>query len=671
MPKATKRKKEKEADFKKAKLKLGKGKKAASNATDTSFKARSIALPSQKSLQRALAQQADASPSSTPATAAGLGLDDVLVRTRHPNSHVRNEAIGQLREVLAAGVSLGVPMGERHGEVAKVVSGIGSLISDDEQSVRRALHDFVGWYISRLPPLALSAYLPTLTLQISSGLSHIFPAIRLDTCRLVLLLLESGADIVGPWPAKPPSTSSLVGSAGVFDGLRLAAGLGEEKASAGYRLDGKGKLVILRTIRGFIQRALEPSEEKSEDANLGTWSLADLEADDWSLGHYSWALEWKEPASAEEGDGAAAELESTYAALHSLLLNTFMESAPAAFATSSSSDDTALALCTESAGLVRLFASALLGDYAPSDAAPTRGRVSEFLKRMAAYFPFSGSEAHFALSLDYARLATLLAPPAPPLAQKRGGWRARVRAVEAAWTAMKGTHKANAAALAAAAEWAADALAPADALTTLQPQAYAALLPVVWTLIQREGDMLAALCSAALKQPGAGAKRRASDALLMRVVRVHEDAFAREPLFVPLASPARALVAQWIGAAPRTLWELGARDASATRALLQFLLEISPARRAFEAPYSLVGADAVAGIPGRLGPFFHLQHATRGAVAGPWTALPTPEQRLALDAARVWAQEDSSGRLAGAVVRAVTGPGAPAWARAYWEREGV
>ncbi|BEJ12214.1 hypothetical protein CspHIS471_0206740 [Cutaneotrichosporon sp. HIS471] len=671
MPKATKRKKEKEADFKKAKLKLGKGKKAASNATDTSFKARSIALPSQKSLTRALALATDDAPSSsTPTTGAGLGLDDVLVRTRHPNSHVRNEAIGQLRQVLAAGVSLGVPMGERHGEVAKVVSGIGSLISDEEQSVRRALHDFVGWYLSRLPPLALSAYLPTLTLQISSGLSHIFPAIRLDTSRLVLLLLESGADIVGPWPAKPPSTSSLVGSAGVFDGLRLAAGLGEDKASAGYRLDGKGKLVILRTIRGFIQRALEPAEEKGEESGFGTWSLTDLEADDWSLGNYSWALEWKEPAPAEEGDGAAAELESTYAALHSLLLNTFMESAPAAFA--SPADETALALCAESAALARLFAAALLGDYAPADPAPTRARVGEFLKRMAGYFPFSGSETHFALSLDYARLATLLAPAAPPLVQKKGGWRARVRAVEAAWSAMKGGNKANAAALAAAAEWAAEALAPTDALAALQPQSYAALLPIVWELLLRpEADMLEALCSAALKQPGSGAKRRATDALLTRVVRVHEDAFAPEPLFVPLASPARELVAQWIGAAPRTLWELGTRDAPATHALLQFLLELSPARRAFEAPYSLVSADAVAGIPGKLGPFFHLQHATRGAVAGPWTALSAPEQRLALDAARVWAQEDSSGRLAGAVVRAVTGPGAPAWARAYWEREGV
>lgn len=39
--------------------------------------------------------------------------------------------MGHLKEVLTAGVNHGVPMGERHGEVAKVMRGMGGLISDD------------------------------------------------------------------------------------------------------------------------------------------------------------------------------------------------------------------------------------------------------------------------------------------------------------------------------------------------------------------------------------------------------------------------------------------------------------------------------------------------------------------------------------------------------------
>lgn len=543
----------------------------------------------------------------------------------------------------------------------------------------------MSWYLARLPRLALSPYLPLLTLQIASGLSHIFPAIRLDTCRLVLLLLDADAPgVVGTWPSRQPSTNTLVGTSTVFDGLRLAAGLGEEKANAGFRLTGASKLVILRTLRTFVERALEapPPPTRQSGGELGRWTLHDLAvADDWSLGTYESALDWQVSATADgSGEGAAAELESTYTALHSLLLATFMEAAPAAFAPSGIVDETALRLCAESADLVRLFASALLcGEYASPNAS-VRSLLSDFVKRMTAWFPFdrraasSASETLFALSLNYTRLATLLAPPAPPLKSRRDGWRARVRAVEAAWDGMRGGGKANDAALSAAAEWVADSLVPtsSDALAPqLSAQAYADLLPSVWSLLLRppqEESMLEALASAALKQNGGSAKRRASDALLMRVVRTHEDRFAPEPLFVPLSSPARALVSQWIGAAPRTLWELGARDPAASAALLAFLLALSPSRRAFEAPFSLVDPAAVAGLAGKLGPFFHLQHATRGAVEGPWAQLPAQEQRLALDIARVWAQGDASGRLRSAVTRAVGAQGAPAWAREYWER---
>lgn len=549
----------------------------------------------------------------------------------------------------------------------------------------------MAWYLARLPRVALSPYLPLLTLQIASGLSHIFPAIRLDTCRLVLLLLDADAPgVVGTWPSRAPSTNTLVGTSTIFDGLRLAAGLGEEKANAGFRLTGQSKLVILKTLRTFVERALDPSsssptkEGVKDGGELGRWSLTDLANDDWSLGTYTRALEWQTPATNDgSGEGAASELQNTYTALHTLLLNTFMEAAPAAFAPSGSSDETALALCAEAVDLVRLFASSLLeGEYASPDPA-VRALFGEFVKRMTAWFPFDrrassaspSSEALFALSLNYARLATLLAPPAPPLTSRKGGWRARVRAIEAAWAGMKGGSKANDAALSAAAEWVADSLSPSssDALAPqLSAQAYADLLPIVWSFLLRppqEESMLEALASAALKQAGGSAKRRASDALLMRVVGAHEDRFATETLFVPLASAARGLVRQWIGAAPRTLWEMGARDAAASGRLLSFLLSLSPSRRAFEAPYSLVDDATVSALAGKLGPFFHLQHPSRGAVEGPWAQLPAHEQRLALDVARVWSLADSTGRLAGAVTRAVGTQSAPAWAKLYWERE--
>lgn len=178
--------------------------------------------------------------------------------------------------------------------------------------MRRALHEFLAWYLPRLPKQALSPYLGLLQLQISSALSHIFPAIRIDACKLVELLLETHpADVVGNWPASDPSSStsspvSAIPTSGstIFDGLRLSAGLGEEKGAstqAGFRLTPATKLVILRTIKTFVVKALEStaqpgiSPKRAAKAKLGEWTLTELNAlpsDQWSLQTSSvWGVE--------------------------------------------------------------------------------------------------------------------------------------------------------------------------------------------------------------------------------------------------------------------------------------------------------------------------------------------------------------------------------------------
>ncbi|OJT03033.1 hypothetical protein TRAPUB_6376 [Trametes pubescens] len=81
MPKSTKKKKDKAADFSKAKLKLGKGKQEANNVIDTSFKARSIALPSQS-----IATDRD---TDAPTTRRRLTFDSLVVHLKHYNHNTR------------------------------------------------------------------------------------------------------------------------------------------------------------------------------------------------------------------------------------------------------------------------------------------------------------------------------------------------------------------------------------------------------------------------------------------------------------------------------------------------------------------------------------------------------------------------------------------------------
>lgn len=77
-----------------------------------------------------------------PTTASGLTIDDVLVQLRHVNAGVRKEAIRHLKEVIIAGVNHGVKLGDRHGEVAKVMRSVGGLISDDVSQTRPVCPSF-------------------------------------------------------------------------------------------------------------------------------------------------------------------------------------------------------------------------------------------------------------------------------------------------------------------------------------------------------------------------------------------------------------------------------------------------------------------------------------------------------------------------------------------------
>jgi pre-rRNA-processing protein IPI1 len=120
MPKPTQKQRLQKADFSKAKLKLGKGKQAPSNATNTSFKARSIALPGQGVISRALNGGGHAAGEAT--TAAGLALDEVMIRTRHPNAGVKRDAIQGIKDILVV---------DPKREAGRVLGTLGALLADE------------------------------------------------------------------------------------------------------------------------------------------------------------------------------------------------------------------------------------------------------------------------------------------------------------------------------------------------------------------------------------------------------------------------------------------------------------------------------------------------------------------------------------------------------------
>jgi len=165
-----------------------------------------------------------------------------------------------------------------------------------------------------------------------------------------------------------------------------------------------------------------------------------------------------------------------------LLQSTFLESAPTAFSPSSappSTLETPTALCLTSASLTHILARELLKGKPSTD---VRNAISDFLRRMAPYFPFrspsqsaaspTGLTPALELNIVYANLAIFLAPPipglsAPKASRKELGWREKVRAVENAWKEMrevnqrksKGKKNGDGWAMDEVAEWVIEALA--------------------------------------------------------------------------------------------------------------------------------------------------------------------------------------------------------------------
>ncbi|ORY31386.1 hypothetical protein BCR39DRAFT_526388 [Naematelia encephala] len=692
MPKVTKKKKEKQADFQKAKFKLGKGKKQASNATDTSFKARSVALPGQQAIDRALVENVN-----EPVTSSGLVLDEVLVRFRHPNAGVRKEALSGLKEILSSRPSR---------DVGKVLRALGGVLSDDDVSVRKALLSFLEWYLSALPASTLSPHLPLLILQASSALSHIFPEIRLDACKAVHLLLQHiPGQVVAAWPQG--------GTNNILEGLRLAVGIGGDKVQSG-KLGASGRLTVLRTLRDFLVAALSKGDvdmfdgwiEQRHATNKGKGKermidreMVQLE-EGWVIG-VEQSLDIDQGTSWDIGRITADELDDEkrdtevlaqlYLQLHPLLLNTFLESAPQAFGPSSSSasDDLPLDLCSTVSSITYILASNILN--ASNSTSEVRSSVSDLLRRMAGWFPYrssrtrttsSGLTPSFDISLSYASLVVLLAPRPqilvfPKAVRRDTGWRIRVRAVEDAWKVMresvkrdkgKGRGSDSGWALGDVAGWIEDLLSPnKDALApVLTPTAYSALLPIIFALLTQppsssttELDIPSSLGQTFIQHllnlSSTSATRALADDFLISLYAIHEQPHPRLPFYILPSSPIRTLLADWFGSLPRVLWELGTRHTAATERLLRFLLIIGQRGvGGFEKPYSLIDTSMFPQISAKLAPFFHLDHPTKGSVPGPWVKLAPELRKLGLAVGIVWREWDEGDKLGKAIDIAVT-----------------
>ncbi|OBZ80001.1 Testis-expressed sequence 10 protein [Grifola frondosa] len=447
MPKSSKKKKDKAADFSKAKLKLGKGKQVATNAVDTSFKARSIALPTQS-----IANEKD---TEAPSTKRRLTFDDLIAHLKHYNAGTRKDAILGLRELLEAHPDLINP------RLTALVNNCVRIIGDEDASVRKTLLSFFGWLLRRIPPDDLVPHSPVLLLFTTSAQTHIFPEIRIDAVRFLDLFLEVIPSVVVEGWTQGSSGHGQRVLEGYLGILNAGTTFGESggpvqaTSTASVILSPASKLVVLKSLSLFLSHALlstrnigpAPSQIASTSSPpTPTWYLSSSfssssayntfdslirpaysqSSSECSVRHWAeevdpetfdedfvgnfefatasitagWTLQDLTnvdvllTAGADDRLGGSAELARVVhltRTLHSTLVSTFLDCAPTVFSPSSSPPETELQMVLVVCEICRTLYGAILQDSAQSSNVQASADLKLILGYLSPYFPFTVS----------------------------------------------------------------------------------------------------------------------------------------------------------------------------------------------------------------------------------------------------------------------------------------
>ncbi|XP_033496394.1 testis-expressed protein 10 homolog [Epinephelus lanceolatus] len=178
------KKKKRQDDFQKVKLKVGKTKPKADNATNTNFRTKGIHLTEQ--LKR---------DTSGPTTHRQLGINDLLSQLHHYNANVKNSALLGLRELL----SLNPSLLEQH--LSRLLSEVAAVFTDKDGNVRMAATRVLRFIAQSVPAERVAPFFPLLSAHLSCAMSHIEAGIQEDAMKVLDVLLEHYPALLAARPA--------------------------------------------------------------------------------------------------------------------------------------------------------------------------------------------------------------------------------------------------------------------------------------------------------------------------------------------------------------------------------------------------------------------------------------------------------------------------------------
>ncbi|XP_071772908.1 testis-expressed protein 10 homolog [Centroberyx gerrardi] len=178
------KKKKRQDDFQKVKLKVGKKKPKADNATNTNFRTKGINLSEQ--LKR---------DTSGPTTHRQLGINDLLSQLHHYNGNVKQSALLGLRELL----SLNPSLLEQH--LSRLLSEVAAVFTDKDGNVRMAATRLLRFIAQCVPAERVAPFFPLLSAHLSCAMTHIETGIQEDAMKVLDVLLEHYPALLAARPA--------------------------------------------------------------------------------------------------------------------------------------------------------------------------------------------------------------------------------------------------------------------------------------------------------------------------------------------------------------------------------------------------------------------------------------------------------------------------------------
>ncbi|XP_047454705.1 testis-expressed protein 10 homolog isoform X2 [Mugil cephalus] len=178
------KKKKRQDDFQKVKLKVGKKKPKADNATNTNFRSKGIHLPEQ--LKR---------DTSGPTTHRQLGINELLSQLHHYNANVKHGALLGLRELL----SINPSVLEQH--LSRLLSEVAAVFTDKDRNVRVAATRVLRFIAQSVPAERVAPFFPLLSAHLSCAMTHIEASIQEDAMNVLDVFLEHYPALLAARPA--------------------------------------------------------------------------------------------------------------------------------------------------------------------------------------------------------------------------------------------------------------------------------------------------------------------------------------------------------------------------------------------------------------------------------------------------------------------------------------